>query len=630
MRLQKVVDSMGYTIKEGNYEKFGVQMRHGAFVFTFEGEKEDDCCILLYDRKHELLERLKVPAEYCMGSVRSVSVSGLPAKRLMYNYEINGSIMTDAYARRIIGREKWNDQGRAAHDYAVYGGYEPEEFDWQGDRPPEVPRHAMFLYRLHVRGFSMDAGIRGKTRGTFQAVREAIPRLKKLGVTTLELMPVYEFEEVVPPEPLPPYLKWESREEDLIKPGEVNGKGQVNFWGYVPGNYFAVKASYSSTPDASREFKELIRALHAEGMECVMEMYFEEGMNQNVILDALRFWVREYHIDGFHLLGNRLPVTAAAQDLRLRRTKLFYTGFDSVLMGAQTRYPHLFQYCDEYVRPVRMLLNDLGGSLGEFVCQQRKQHPVQGFVNYVASTNGFTLLDAFSYDSKHNEDNGEDNRDGSDWNYSSNCGAEGRTRKRSINELREHRMRNALAALLLAQGVPLLLAGDEAGNSQEGNNNAYCQDNPIGWVNWQKADKYGWLVRFIGQLAEFRREHPVIAREEPMELNDHQRKGFPDLSYHGENAWVSTFPRERTAVGMLYCGAYALREDGTEDDFVYIGYNFHSGLGRLALPKLPEKKQWYLVMDTSRGRDAFLPEEQKIEVSQFSMKGQSVIILLGK
>ncbi len=623
---------MGYTMKEGNYDKFGVQMRHGEVVFTFEGEKEDDCSILLYGKKHELLEKLKVPAEYCMGSVRSVSIAGLSAKRLMYNYEINGSVLTDTYARRIIGREKWNDQNRAAHQGAVYGGYEPEEFDWEQDRAPEVPRHLMVMYKLHVRGFSMDAGLRGKARGTFLAVKEAIAHFKELGVTTLELMPAYEFEEMVWQEPprLPSYLKWESREEDMIKPEEAHAGERVNYWGYTPGNYFAVKASYSSTPCASQEFKELVRELHKNGMECVMEMHFEEGMNQNVILDVLRFWVKEYHVDGFHLLGSSIPVTAVVQNLLLSRTKIFYTDFDPVLLEQQTRYPHIFKYCDEYLYPVRKLINEMGGGLGEFVCQQRKQHPVQGFVNYITSNNGFTLLDLFSYNEKHNEGNGEENRDGSDWNYSDNCGVEGRTRKRSVNELREQKMRNAAAALLLGQGVPLLLAGDEMGNSQSGNNNAYCQDNPVGWVNWQKAEKYRWFAEFIGKLAAFRREHPVIALEEPMKLNDHQRKGFPDLSYHGENAWVSTFPRERTAVGMMYCGAYAAREDGTEDDFVYVGYNFHSGIARLALPKLPEKRNWYLVMDTSRKKDAFFGEEEKMTEPHVSMKGQSVILLLGK
>lgn len=171
-------------------------------------------------------------------------------------------------------------------------------------------------------------------RGTFRAVMDKIPYLKSLGITTVEFMPVYEFEEMTLPVKveLPDYLDWESREDDFIQKEMPKRYEKVNYWGYTPGNYFAVKASYSSQPDAAGEWKELIRELHANGMECVMEMYFDDWMNQNVILDALRFWVREYHVDGFHLLGNVVPIKAVAQDNLLSRTKIFYTGFEDMLL----------------------------------------------------------------------------------------------------------------------------------------------------------------------------------------------------------------------------------------------------------------------------------------------------------
>lgn len=623
---------MGYTIEEGNYEKMGVWREGEALVFTFEGEKEDECCILLYGKNHKLTDRIEVPREYCLGSVRSVKIAGINADTLTYNYEINGRVVSDIYARRTIGRERWNDTSRIAEGYAVYCGYDAGEFDWKSELRPEVARSRMVMYKLHVRGFSMDAGIRGKTRGTFCAIRERIPYLKELGITTIELMPVYEFEEMLLPKKpsIPSYLKWEEKEGDLIVKEMPKAPERVNYWGYVPGNYFAVKASYSSSPNASREFKELIYALHANGMECVMEMYFEEHMNQNVILDALHYWVREFHVDGFHLLGSSLPVTAISQSLLLRRSKIFYTDFAPMLLEQKKGFPHLFVYSDEYLYPVRKMLNQAGGTIEEFVCQQRKQHPIQGFVNYIAGNNGFTLYDLFSYVEKHNEANGEENEDGSNWNYSSNCGVEGRTGRHFVKELRELKLRNAIAILMLAQGVPMLMAGDEIGNSQDGNNNAYCQDNRIGWVNWKRAGAFGWLTEFTAKMIRFRREHPILSSETPMKLNDYQRKGFPDLSYHGENAWLSSFSGDRQAVGMMYCGEYAKKEDGTWDDFIYVGYNFHSGLSLLALPKLPGKKQWRLVMDTSRGREAFLPEEEKISGAQLSMHGQSVALLLGK
>lgn len=624
---------MGDRIREGNYEKMGLVRKGDAAIFTFEGEKEDDCSILFYGKNFELTEKIKVPEHYCRGALRSVCIEGLPQKNLRYNYEINGVIKTDDYARNIVGREKWNDAKRAERNYLICGGDIPEEgFDWQEDVLPDIPRSRMMMYKLHVRNFSMDAGVRGKKRGTFAAVMDKIPYLKSLGVTTVEFMPVYEFEEMVLPKvsPLPDYLKWESKEVDKIKPQTAEPTGRVNCWGYVPGSYFAPKASYSSTPRADIEWKTLIRELHKNKMECVMELFFDEKVNQNIILDALRFWVREYHVDGFHLVGNSIPITAIAQDLLLRRTKLYYTGFAPVLLEDEKPYHHLYVYTDEYLYPSRKMLNHMGGELTEFLCQQRKQHKVQGFVNYIANHDGFTLADVFRYCEKHNEGNGEDNCDGNNWNYSNNCGVEGSSRKRFVEKMRKKQLKNAIAMLYTAQGVPLLYAGDEFGNSQNGNNNAYCQDNPVGWLNWKNEKQYGWLVSFVTQMAQFRQAHPVISSELPMQQNDYARKGFPDLSYHGENAWISAFSSDRQAVGVMYCGAYAKKSDGSEDDFVYIGYNFHSGRADLALPKLPEKKKWYLVANTAL-EEPFLEQQEKLDDQYLlTMEGQSVSLLIGR
>ncbi len=625
---------MEHRLTEGTYEKFGVQISGNQTIFTFAGEKEDTCAILFYGKEDQITERIEVPGEYCRGSIRSVAVEGLSQKRLRYNYEINGVVQTDVYARKIIGRERFADAGRSARKYAVCGGI-PEStstFDWSGDMAPEIPRSHMVMYKLHVRGFSMDAGIRGKKRGTFAAVQEKIPYLKNMGITTVEFMPVYEFEELVLKQPvqMPSYVQWEQKETDRYQPQETTVE-RINYWGYAPGNYFAVKASYSSTPDADAEWKTLIRELHKNGMECVMELYFGAHMNQNVILDALRYWVSEFHVDGFHLLGQALPVTAIAQDLLLSRTKIFYSGFEPFLFEQKSRYPHLYVYNDDYYYPVRKMLNQMGGRMTEFTDQQRRQNEQLGFVNFVANNNGFTLADLFSYAQKHNEDNGEENADGNDWNYSCNCGVEGRTLKHAILELRERKLLNAFAILFAAQGVPLFYSGDEFGNSQQGNNNAYCQDNRTGWLNWKRQEKYGWLTGFVTALAGFRREHPVLSKDVPMTLTDGAHKGIPDLSYHGEKAWMGGFAPERQAIGMLYCGAYAKKEDGSEDDFLYIGYNFGNGVCELALPKLPEKKKWYQVMDTARGRNAFLEKHECMkEQNRLQAAPQSVIYLIGK
>lgn len=631
-RQSQKVGNMGYTVKEGNYQSYGVQINKDGMIFTFEAEKEDECKIIFYGKKQEVQEEVLVPAQYCRGAIRSVCITGVSSRHLCYNYEINGEVVTDPYANRIVGREKWNDARREDMNFQICGGYASPEFEWGEDAAPEIPRHEMIMYKLHVRGFSMDAGIRGRSKGTFAAIKARIPYLKELGITTVEFMPVYEFEELVLSEPLelPDYINWQTEDADIIKPEMTRKPEKVNMWGYVPGEYFAVKASYASTSDASFEWKELIRELHANGMECVMEMFFTEELNQNLILDALRYWVREYHVDGFHLLGDKLPITQIAQDAWLRRTKIFYTGYDAMLLEKESSYPHLFVYTDEYFYPVRGMLNHMNGNLNAFVCQQRKQHKVQGFVNYIADNNGFSLMDIFCYAEKHNRANGEENCDGNNWNVSSNYGVEGRSGKKYICEIRERQLRNAIAILMLGQGVPLLFQGDEIGNSQGGNNNVYCQDNRIGWVNWKRNEKYAWLTEFVREMAAFRKAHPVIASEQPKSMNDFLRKGFPDLSYHGENAWISELPEERQAVGMMYCGAYEQLGDGTRDDDIYVGYNFHAGLSRLALPKLPDKKRWYLCMDTSRGMCSFLEKEERQEEAQVLIKGQSVIILIGK
>ena len=215
---------MDYAIREGNYEKLGVQKKDDAVIFTFEGEKEENCSILFYGKKAEPVCKILVPEEYCRGSVRSVAVTGKLWKNLRYNYEINGKIITDTYATRIIGREKWNDKTRSEKDYFICGGAYPQAFDWENDRQPEIKRQQMVMYKLHVRGFSMeDTSCPRKERGTFRAITDKIPYLKKLGITTIELMPAYEFEEQVIPKKtvLPDYLKWESHGEDLIKPESV-------------------------------------------------------------------------------------------------------------------------------------------------------------------------------------------------------------------------------------------------------------------------------------------------------------------------------------------------------------------------------------------------------------------------
>ena len=619
---------MNYKIKEGNYEKQGVQLLGKWTIFTFEGEKEDDCSVVLLNNEKEVVEKIEVPKEYCMGSLRSVAVENLKNDELLYMFEVNGKRVLDPYAHRIVGREVWNDEKRMPD--AVYGAFMPSGFAWGDDRSPEIDRSQMIMYKLHVRGFSMDAKP-STTNGTFQAVSARIPYLQGIGVTTVELMPVYEFEERIFPEEkmLPDYIQWEAEDADMfVPPEETKVLPKLNFWGYTKGNYFAVKSSYArNATKASQEYKALIRKLHQHGMECVMEFFFPERTDQNLILAALRFWVMEYHVDGFHLLGENLPMTAIAQDKRLSRTKIFYTDFGDA--GDKERcYRNLYVYKDEYQYPARKMLNHFGYDLDEFIDQQRKQGSVLGFVNYISDNNGFTLADLFMYNERHNEDNGENNCDGNAWNFSNNYGVEGPTAKRYINRLRKRQWRNAILMIMMAQGVPLLWSGDEFGNSQAGNNNAYCQDNPIGWINWKSERSHRDQKLFFENVARFRREHPILANPMPFQFCDYKALGCPDLSFHGENAWMIRPQGGGLALGMLYCGAYSV--DAAYQEDVYVAYNFSASETVLALPGVGKTRQWYLQIDSSDDKTPYLAEPKVCAEGSITLPPHTIRVLAGR
>lgn len=585
---------MSLVVKEGNYLSLGTKISRNQITFTFEGEKEDTCRIVLINKVTQEKEFIPVSDDFCMGSLRSVTVSGINPKEYNYMYEINGEEQLDPYATVIVGREKWNDESRKDNKYKLSAGFQTSSFPWGQDKNPEVAKSEMIMYKLHVRGYTMGQKGDGKLKGTFQAVKNKIPYLKDLGITTVELMPVYEFEEMPIPKEVsvPDYVKWKTSDDDIIKPLEIEDELQnINFWGYGEGNYFAVKASYASEPEkASVEFKRLVKALHENGMECVIEMCFPEKTHHNLIMDALHFWVQEYHVDGFHVMGPNIPITSIIQDPVLSRTKIFADDFNGEY-AIHRKYQNLYIYKEEYQYATRRLLNDFYGDISDFANQQKKQGDNHGFVNFIASNNGFTLADVFMYNEKHNEANGEDNKDGSDYNLSNNYGVEGPTKRKSVCEIRRNRMRLAFTMLMFAQGVPLIMAGDEFGNTQSGNNNAYCQDNEIGWVNWSHFKKYKEEREFLKALIAFRKEHNIIVKEAPYRFMDYRSMGAPDLSYHGENAWIAQLDPGKKSLGMMYFGAYA--KEGASKENIYIAYNFFFDKVKLALPTLANTK-WYL------------------------------------
>jgi glycogen operon protein len=362
-----------------------------------------------------------------------------------------------------------------------------------------------------------------------------------------------------------------------------------------------------------------------------MEMFFTEGTNHNLILDILRYWVRVYRVDGFHLLGTNLPITAIVQDNVLSRTKIFYEELNESVCSAGRKYKNLYVYKEEYMYPARRVLNHLNGNMRDFADQQRKQGAFLGYVNYIASNNGFTLADLFMYNDKHNEENGEKIADGNAWNFSNNYGVEGPTKKRYINAIRRLKWRNSILMLFLAQGVPLLWQGDEMGNSQGGNNNAYCQDNPTGWLNWKNEKTHRKELRFLRQVIAFRKEHPILSNEMPFQFSDYKSVGCPDLSFHGESAWIMEPIAGRMSLGMMYCGAYAQNAEADRDaEDVYVAYNFSSGMTSMALPDPVRGRRWYLAIDSGNDAMPFLEEPVVCAQGSVVIRSQSIQVFVSR
>ncbi|MDD6038434.1 MAG: alpha-amylase family glycosyl hydrolase [bacterium] len=589
-------------LKEGTYDGFGVSRAANGICFTFEADARSVCKIRLYtkrgnDKSSRGFIDVELPPEYCIGDVRSVIIEGLDEAAYDYNYVIDDVEQVDPYARRIVGRDKFSDFSRVEDDYQVRSAFDFTGFDWEKDKAPCVDDSQMVMYKLHVRGFTKDGGATGKVKGTFAGVMERIPYLKSLGVTTIELMPAYEFEELIVSKPKPctvDFSGWspaaitgyrlleEKRQKEMAAVAP-----KMNYWGYGEGNYFAPKASYASGKNASVEFKELIKSLHRAGMECVMEMSFRQAMSARFIVDVLRYWVKEYHVDGFHLLGANELIHVIAEDAYLTKTKLFCETFPERLWSSEFSTRHLYQYNDDFLYAARKQVNNIQGNLVDFANQLKKQNEKIGFVNYFSNNNGFTLADVFSYNMKHNEANGEEDADGNDWNYSFNCGVEGVSRKTGVLQKRQRRMCLAMAGVFLGQGIPLLMAGDEFGNSQGGNNNAYCQDNKTGWVNWKMEQKNAWLTQYIKQLIAIRKSHSVLSCLQPYTMADASGIGMPDLSYYTTDDWSGELYPAMRAFGT----AFAAERDGGLT-ILYIGWNFSKEEAALVLPLADRQLEW--------------------------------------
>ncbi len=586
----------------GDFNQYGTRVTKEGVLFTFAVEQEGDCGLEFYDATtYELLDRMLLTEEYRIGDVYSVWIQEPRVKNMAYRIFQGEDSFVDPYAPFIIGRDIWRDESRADRQYQVYGGIQSRDYSWRYDSPQIKPQD-MVMYKLHMRGFSMGRKMAESLKGNDKAIIKSLQGFKDLGITSLEFQPLYDFEE--------------------------DGK-KVNYWGYGDAFYMAPKASYfGGAKRAIERCKKMIDEIHGAGMEIVMEFSFATECSEDYMMDVIWHWIKNYHVDGFHFLGCNIPIERIARDPRFKQTKFFYDNMSWELLQQEreSTKKHLFVYDDSFMYACRQLQNHMSGSMVQFANHMRRQNEHYGFVNYMANTSGFTLWDSYSYGEKHNLDNGEDNKDGNNTNYSFNYGVEGESKSRQVKSARYREMRNALSMVCLSQGIPLLVAGDEVANSQQGNNNPYCQDNEIGWVQYGNTKEQKELKRFTEALLRFRKEHPILRSECGMHMNDYAHLGAPDLSYHGKEPWLMSIGDEMKSLGMLYNGAY----DKHNGEDIFVLYNYHYEDVEMALPKMRDDKKWALVMNTS-SREAidFVPREL-VDQEKLVVPGSSVTLLIAK
>lgn len=572
----------------------GAHVENGKIRFSFVS-KQLSCGILLFDRyTGKALDKIPFLSHERVGNVYCKTLDNIDAAKITYQFYEEDRPVPDDKARMFPGKVSY---GKIRPWTAMKAGFLPDDFDWENDKCPRIPYDQAMVYCMHVRGFTKHTSSNVKNKGTFAGILEKLPYLKEIGVTTLELQPAYEFTEMASREELLIQLPQGATAEDA----EALCENKLNYWGYKKGYYYAPKAAYAASDDPAVELKTLIKKLHENDMELVMQFYFPREVKRSEISEILRFWVLEYHVDGFHLLGEDMPADMLASDDVLADTKLWFYQFhteDIYEAGEQPRYPHVAEYNDAWCYDMRRYLKGDEGMLNNVLYHLRHIPQKAGCVHYLTNYSGFTLADLVSYDYKHNEANGEDNRDGNDYNCSWNCGEEGTTRRRKIRQLRTRQIKNAMCLLLLSQSTPLIFMGDEFGNSQKGNNNPYCQDNAITWLDWNGLKKNAELCEFWKQLVRFRREHAILRPKRELRLMDELACGYPDLSYHGQNAWRPQTESYFRYVGILLCEKYSGTEEAKEG-LIYLAMNMHWESHGLALPRPPKGMCWVPAFSTA-------------------------------
>lgn len=577
----------------GDMTTMGVaKLRADEVQITLWRPGTDRCELCIYDRSQKQTFPMYPAEEEGMADFFTLRLKeeGIAEKLqgLSYDFAAEGKHFADPYAREIVGRSSFGrKQGK------VRGRFDFAEFDWSEENWDKLAADDMILYQCHVRGFTRHKSSGVEHPGTFLGLQEKIPYLRELGVNTLLLLPVYDFDE-------------------RMKREDGTELARINYWGYTgDAFYFAPKAGYSSGENATEEFQQMVKSLHQNGMNILLDMYFEDR-TPAYIVSCLRYYALRFHIDGFRINQECMDTSWLKQDPVLSHVKLLghSWGEQQEKIGQEI----LMELNDRFLIDARRFLKSDEGQAENFYRRFREQGNGVALVHCITQHNGFTLRDLVSYDVKHNEDNGEKNQDGTEYNYSWNCGVEGPSRKREVLRRRACQERNAFVMLMLGMATPMLLAGDEFGNTQKGNNNAYCQDNAVTWLDWQLLEKNAATFSFVKKLIAFRKAHPLYHQRRRLTGMDLRGLGAPDVSCHGKEPWETRFSYYSREVGVLYYGGYY------SGPSLYLAFNFHWDRHEFFLPSVETGGEWKVLLDTSE------EETRTVKEGRYEMAPRSIAL----
>lgn len=682
----------GFKIRPGFFRMYGACVASNGVSFTINSHGATRCTLLLFKpQAPKPYARIPFPDSYRIGDTYSMLVFDIkpdefeyafsfdgpyePAKGLLFNGE---NVLLDPYSRAVTGQRKWGEKPEGGKDFEYRARVVKSSFDWGNIKQLEQPFEDLVIYETHVRGYTKDKSSGVSAPGTFAGLKDKIPYLKDLGINAVELMPIFEFDEM---------------ESARV----VDGVQLYNYWGYNTVSFFAPNTSYAFNEEHNHEgdeLKSLIKALKENGIEVILDVVFNhtaegnemgpcfsfKGIDNNVyymltpdahyynfsgcgnvmncnhpvvrnfIIDCLRHWAIEYRVDGFRfdlasILGrdqNGAPMAnppileSLAFDPVLGKMKLIAEAWDAgglYQVGSFPSWNRWAEWNGRYRDDMRSFLKGDDGMAGNAITRitgsrdlyspESRGHKAS--VNFLTCHDGFTLYDLYSYNEKHNEKNGWNNTDGDNNGHSWNCGAEGETDDPNVNGLRRRLIKNAFAALLCSRGPAMFFAGDEFCNTQFGNNNAYCQDNIISWLDWSRLEEFKEIHDFVRHMIQFRKEHPILRK-----MTKPSSCQFPEISVHNGTPFNASTDYKTKLIGIMYAGR---NEEDTEDDIVFYCMNAYWEPLVMQLPVLPNGKHWHVDTNTNAeyfdGED-FTEKTELLGVNTIRVPARTTIILVAE